>query len=194
MNNFYEDHHQQYYDSTVGIDPTSFLFPLADCLRPGASVLDIGCGSGRDLLWFKERGFNVTGFEQSKGLANLAQVHARCPVIESDYLSFDFTSIKVDAVVMIGALVHQPKEAVPQILNSICRCLIPEGLLLITQKEGVGEMTGPDGRTFTLWTKDEAESVYRDCGMTVVNFSRQISELRQDDTWLGHVLRNDSKT
>ena len=39
-------------------------------------VLDIGCGSGRDLKWLRERGFSVTGFERSKGLAALARRHA----------------------------------------------------------------------------------------------------------------------
>ncbi len=193
MNNFYEDNHYQYFNSTVGIDPSPVLTPLAECLQPGASIFDIGCGSGRDLLWFKQRGFNITGLEQSPGLAALARNHAGCRVIEDDYLTFDFTSIQVDAVALIGALVHQPREAVPQIVTSICRCLNPGGYLLITQKESSGEMTRPDVRTFTLWSKDEAESVYRGCGLEIVDFSRQISKLRSGDIWLGHVLRRSGR-
>ncbi|NPA25655.1 MAG: class I SAM-dependent methyltransferase, partial [Deltaproteobacteria bacterium] len=47
MNDFYQEQAAAYYAATVGIDPTSFLKPLADRLEPGAAILDVGCGSGR---------------------------------------------------------------------------------------------------------------------------------------------------
>ena len=65
MDNFYEKNHQQYFDSTSTIDPSSFLIPFGNMLKLGATILDIGCGSGRDLVWFKEQCFSPTGFEHS---------------------------------------------------------------------------------------------------------------------------------
>ena len=76
MVDFYQKNHKEYFESTVGIDPSTFLSPLADRLSPGAKILDIGCGSGRDLLWLKNLGFKVAGFERSSSLATLAQEHA----------------------------------------------------------------------------------------------------------------------
>jgi len=35
---------------------------------------ELGCGSGRDLLWLKNRGFHVIGFERSPGLAELCRM------------------------------------------------------------------------------------------------------------------------
>ncbi len=189
MNSFYEVNYQQYFDSTINIDPASFLSPLADSLNPGSSILDIGCGSGRDLLWLKEHGFHVTGFEQASRLAALAREHTGCPVIVGDYLQYDFATLNFDAIVMVGALVHQPRLAVLDILKGICRCLQPGGYLLITMKEGHGVFARPDGREFTLWQQDEIEAVYSSCGLDVIDFSRQLSKLRPDDIWLGHVLR-----
>ena len=72
MQDFYQRNIEAYHEMTFHINPTSFLEPLIGYLRAGASILDVGCGGGRDLCWFKERGFNVTGFERSKGLAELA--------------------------------------------------------------------------------------------------------------------------
>ena len=55
------------------MDPSSFLQPFASHLAEGSLILDVWCGSGRDLLWLKNRGFKVIGFERSKGLAELAR-------------------------------------------------------------------------------------------------------------------------
>ena len=53
-------------------DPFSFLEALVRRLTTGATSLDIGCGSGRDMCWFRERGFKPAGLERSSALAELA--------------------------------------------------------------------------------------------------------------------------
>jgi SAM-dependent methyltransferase len=192
LNNFYEENHQQYFNSTVGIDPSAFLNPLAKLLKPQATVLDIGCGSGRDLLWFARRGFEPTGFEQSPKLARLAREHANCPVIEGDFCHYNFSILQFSALAFVGSLVHLPKETVPLILQSTCKALVPGGLLLITMKEGCGSSCADDGRVFTLWPKKELEKIFAANNIHVLSFSRQVSKLRSNDIWLGYVLRFDN--
>jgi len=189
LNNFYEDNHQQYFDSTVGIDPSAFLEPLAGRLKPKATILDIGCGSGRDLLWFARRGFRPTGFEQSPSLASLARKYSNCPVIEGDFSSFDFSDLQFSALVFVGSLVHISAKALPAILVSTCQALLPEGMVLITLKEGNGTSLAADGRVFTLWSRPDIEKVFAATNLHIIDFSRQISKIRPDDIWLGYVLR-----
>lgn len=189
LNNFYEDNHQHYFDSTVGIEPSAFLEPIARLLKPQATILDIGCGSGRDLLWFARRGFQPTGFEQSPSLASLARKHANCPVIEGDFSRYNFSDLQFSALVFVGSLVHISQESLPTILTSTCRALAPGGLLLITLKEGNGTSRAADGRVFTLWSRHDIENVFAANNLHVLDFSRQISKLRPDDIWLGYVLR-----
>jgi len=188
MNTFYEKNHQQYFQTTVNIDSTPFLEPLSLLLQPRAEILDIGCGSGRDLLWFRRKGFSVTGFEKSPSLANLARQHSHCPVIEGDFCNYDFTAQSVDALIFIGSLVHQPNNAIPAILKSTCQALVAGGYILITMKEGTGTYSTPDGRKFTLWGKNNLEDLFIDCSLNIVDFSRQVSSLRPEDIWLGYVL------
>ncbi len=189
MSSYYEDNHQEYFQSTVGIDPTSFLVPLADRLRSGATVLDIGCGSGRDLLWFRERGFQPTGFEGSPALARLAGQHSGCPVIAGDFSSYDFASHSFDALVFVGSLVHQSKDRFPSILAVTLLALNHSGHILITMKEGNGTSSAADGRHFTLWSREELEAVFAALGLIVLECSRKESKLRAEDVWLGFVLR-----
>ena len=189
MNEFYEKHHQQYFDDTVAINPASFLEPLVDVLDPGASILDVGCGSGRDLLWFKQHGFKPTGFEQSPGLVQLAQKHSGCPVIEGDFFHFDFSFLHFDALISVGSLVHVPAEIFEKTLLHIVKALSSEGVMLITLKEGEGLSHAGDGRIFTLWSPDTLENIFSKNNFELINFSRKISKLRSDDIWLGYVLK-----
>ena len=112
-----------------------------------------------------------------------------CHVIVGDYLHYDFSDHCVDALILIGALVHQSRKLVPIIIQSLMQALKPEGYILITMKEGNGVNTRPDGRQFTLWQMDEIEAVYNTCNLNIVDFSKQISKLRKEDVWLGHVLK-----
>ena len=57
----------------------------------------MACGSGRDLLLMKKRGFDVIGFDRSPALAELARGNAACEVIEGDFETYDFSSMRVDA-------------------------------------------------------------------------------------------------
>ena len=189
MSSYYEDNHQEYFRSTVAIDPTSFLEPLADRFPIGATVLDIGCGSGRDLLWFRERGVHPTGFEESPALARLAEDHSGCPVIVGDFSSYDFSSQSFDALVFVGSLVHQSKDRLQSILASTLLALAPGGHILITMKEGRGTSSATDDRQFTLWSRGELEAVFAALDLTVLECSRMESKLRPKDVWLSFVLR-----
>ena len=85
---FYETHSLSYRNQTVNIDPFPFLEPLTRHLEKGSEILDIGCGSGRDLLWLKERGYQPTGFERSSGLAELARIQFGLPCYRRGFCPF----------------------------------------------------------------------------------------------------------
>ena len=188
MPDFYAHHYRAYHEKTFSVDPTSFLNPLAEHLGAGSTVVDVGCGSGRDLLWLQNRGFRVIGLERSSGLAGLARRNTACRVIEADFESYDFTKISADAVLLIGALVHLPHVEFPAVLESVCRALNDPGTLLITMKEGKGSVTEPDGRQFYLWHDKDLRKVFHSLRLKAIDFYRQPSKINPNDSWLGYVL------
>lgn len=188
---YYTTHFWQYHEKTFTIDPDSFLSSFAENLKPGAHVLDIGCGSGRDLLWLSQKGFQPTGFEASPGLAALARQNANCPVIEGDFESFDFSTLQADAILMSGALVHLPHRQMEPALKNILRALKPgpESTVYLSVKQGKGAFTDNHNRTFYLWQDPDIRSICRRNGLQVIDFARSSSVLGTGEAWLGYVLQ-----
>jgi len=188
MSDFYQKNYKAYYEKTFSIDPTSFLAPLAQRLPAEAFVLDVGCGSGRDLLWMKKRGFDVIGFERSPGLAELARESIGCEVIEGDFETYDFSSILVDAIMAIGALVHVPHEGFSGVFQNITSAIPDNGSVLITLKQGSGDRTDSDGRIFYLWEDSKAWELFDSLKFKVCDFSTSVSKTGSGDIWMSYVL------
>ncbi|MGV7224884.1 MAG: class I SAM-dependent methyltransferase [Nitrospinales bacterium] len=188
MSDYYQKNYKEYHEKTFFVDPSSFLTPFAEKLKHGATILDIGCGSGRDLLWFKNRGYNVIGFERSHGLASLARKNADCEVIENDFETYDFSRLSVDAIMLIGALVHLPHTKISDVLNSINRALKDDGNILLSLKKGAGNTSDSHGRVYYLWNDGELRDLFEGLGLDVIDYFQQSSTIGTDEVWIGYVL------
>ena len=186
---YYTDHPKEYFDRTFSLDPSSFLNPVAERLSSGAMVLDVGCGSGRDLLWFKNKGFKVIGFERSAGLAKLAREHSDVGVIEGDFETYDFSFISTDAIISAGSLVHVKHEQLADILQNIVQALERHGILYVSLKQGEGTKIDDLGRSFYYWKDEELRETFDSLDFNVVDFYQNESIANSDDMWLGYILR-----
>lgn len=189
---FYNIKASTYFEQTVAVDPHGFLGPFADLLLPGSRVLDVGCGSGRDLLWLSRRGYLVKGLERSSKLAELARKHAGCEVVVGDFESWDFVECPVEGILLVGALVHTPHEDLGRVLRHISRGLVQTGKILLTLKEGEGSSKSTDGRVFYLWQDLNVRGLLKDLGFNILHFDRLRSALRKEDVWLTYVLEKEN--
>jgi SAM-dependent methyltransferase len=188
MQDYYRNKYKSYHEKTFANDLSDFLAPFAKRLTAGALVLDVGCGSGRDLLWMKKKGFDVIGFDRSSGLARFARENVGCKVIEGDFETYDFSAISADAIMLIGALVHIPYDRFSDVFKNIIFALSEFGKILIALKEGTGTRTDTEGRTFYLWEDEKARAIFDSLGFKVCDFSRSASKTGSGEIWLGYVL------
>ena len=140
------------------------------------------------MRWFKERGFRPTGFERSQSLSTLGR-KSGCPIIEGDFETYDFSALQTDALVLVGALVHVPHDRFLKTFSNILRALKPGGHVLITMKEGQETTEISGDRVFYLWQDKDLRITFGRLTLTVVDFSRQVSKIRESDVWLGYVLK-----
>ncbi len=189
MKQYYQTNFKAYHKRTFFVDPSLFLNPFVNALSQNASVLDIGCGSGRDLLWLKNQGFQVTGFEQSPGLADLARKHAACEVIEGDFETFDFTTFSFDAILASGSLVHLPQNRLSQVLENIKQALNQNGIFYISLKQGDNFRTDQTQRIFYLWQESELKELFSTLNFDIIHISNTESVMNSKEVWLGYVLK-----
>jgi SAM-dependent methyltransferase len=189
MTDYYEICAREYHARTFSADPSAFLSPFVAHLPHQARILDIGCGSGRDLLWLKQRGFEPTGLERSASLVKLARSHSGCPVIEGDLETFDYSMGSWRAVVMVGSLVHIPHERLAATIQKILSGLSSPCAALLTLKEGHGSIRREDGRTFYLWKDAALRVIFAGLSLETASFFRNASAIGSRETWLGYVLK-----
>lgn len=190
MTDYYEINADAYFAKTVSADPSVFLSPFVLFLPAQPQILDIGCGSGRDLLWLKQRGYHPTGLERSASLARLAREKSGCPVIEGDLETFDFSTGEWNAVLMVGSLVHISHNQLLPVLQKMLSGFVSPYTILLTMKAGDGCFHCPDGRTFFLWKETEIEAIIRQLNLRTAAFFRNHSAIGNGETWLGYVLQN----
>jgi len=98
-----------WYDSPRGrwIGETEFrLLRILAGLRPGETLLDVGCGTG----WFTRRfaaadGGDVTGLDNDASRLAFARAHDRkAHYLEDDALALPFVDLSIDCVVSVAAL------------------------------------------------------------------------------------------
>lgn len=196
MADYYCEHAASYFESTADLDPTPFLAPLLEVLPAGARVLDVGCGSGRDLAWLRRHGFRPVGLERSPALAELARGRSGCPVVTADFETHEFEGCNVDAVLLVGALVHLPHGRLAAVLGRILPALDPGapagGWVYLSLKEGRGCRKDGCGRAFYLWQDAALARMFASLGLGVHQRRVSSSAAGTGERWLGYVLRRAS--
>lgn len=142
---------------------------FSELLNPGASILDVGCGGGRDLKTFRSLRFDAVGLDVSSELARIAIQFSRSPVVVADMKSIPFAPATFDAVWASASLLHLDQESLPATLTEVRLVLNSGGLFFCSVKQGVGQSREPDGRFFNYFRTDEWFSFQERCGFAVID-------------------------
>ena len=106
---------------------------------PPYTLLDFGCGPGRDLMAFTALGHTAVGLEGSIELAALARRHSGCEVMEQNFLALDLPGERFDGVFANASLFHVPGAVLPDVLRALFNTLKPGGVLFSSNPRGQGE-------------------------------------------------------
>jgi tellurite methyltransferase len=110
--------------------------------KPDEAILDAGCGSGRNMHWFLQNGFNITGIDINEAaIAELKDKHpglrtafSVLPVEKTGFTDNSFDHIICSAVLHFANSTAQFKS----MLNELVRVLKPGGSLFIRMTSDIG--------------------------------------------------------
>lgn len=136
----YDRHAQSFWEGTRDHDVQQNIDALLRHIEaePPFSLLDFGCGPGRDLIRFKALGHAVTGLDGSAGLAELARAHSGCQVLEQNFLALDLPPGQFDGIFANASLFHVPQQALARVLGQLHSALKAGGVLFSSNPRGDG--------------------------------------------------------
>ena len=145
--NYYKSNAKQFYDDTISIDMSDLYKPFLELLPSGGTILDAGCGSGRDSEIFLNQGFKVIAFDISPELVKLAS-----DLIGQEVLLLSFSDLQLedqfDGVWACASLIHVLKSDMPQVLLKLSKALKQGGVLYASFKYETSEVIR-SGRHFS---------------------------------------------
>lgn len=155
------------YEAGPGTAPSPHLDAFVDRLAPGAQVLELGCGSGRDALHMIQRGLRVDATDGSRAMVNRAgqTLGRRVRLLRFHELDAEAA---YDAVLASACLIHVARAGLPDVLARIHRALRPAGWHFASYKLGESEGRCRHGRLHNFPDRSWIEGAYREAGLTVV--------------------------
>ncbi|KKR14059.1 MAG: putative Generic methyl-transferase/SAM [Candidatus Falkowbacteria bacterium GW2011_GWA2_39_24] len=124
------------------------LAKLADLVKEGDNVLDVGCGSGRLFNLFKDRAINYLGLDNCQPLLDIAQDNFatsqnKPQFVQADVLELtNLPQVNFDYIFCVAMFHHLPSFRLrTQALRQLKNKMKPGGLLIIT--------------VWNLWTQNQ---------------------------------------
>jgi ubiquinone/menaquinone biosynthesis C-methylase UbiE len=176
---YYETNAEEYFRATYSQSLWPLWEKLGARLEPGSSILDLGCGSGRDARYFASQDFQVIGIDISFNLLKLAKQFSHQPFAQADFFSLPFRESSFDAVWAIGSLLHAPRQLLPFVLAEVHRVLKPGGIFLASIKKGGSEAVDARGRYFAYYQLSEWQHILAENGYGEVEVE-EMSEFRKN--------------
>ncbi|WP_284125822.1 class I SAM-dependent methyltransferase [Parerythrobacter aestuarii] len=164
---YYKDNAPR-YTLSFGQAPSRHLDAFLDRLEPGARVLELGCGGGRDSARIRERGFDLDATDGTPAMVRKANerfdVGARVMRFEELDVEAEYEAVWAHA-----CLLHASRADLPVFLSAICRALKPGGWHYASYKLGDGEGRDLLGRLHNFPDQDWIESAYHDADFRLEN-------------------------
>ena len=146
------DHYNQraedFRDGTQDHDVSQNIAALLQYIEaePPFTILDFGCGPGRDLKVFAALGHVAIGLEGAARFAEMARADSGCEVWQQDFLKLDLPLGRFDGVFANAALFHVPGQELPRVLLALHATLKPGGVLFSSNPHGHNEEGWNRGR------------------------------------------------
>ncbi|MBO9651984.1 MAG: class I SAM-dependent methyltransferase [Variovorax sp.] len=106
---------------------------------PPWTLLDFGCGPGRDLRTFSQLGHVAIGLEGAPQFAEMARAYSGCEVWQQNFLSLDLPASRFDGIFANASLFHVPHQELPRVLGELRTSLKPGGVLFSSNPRGEGQ-------------------------------------------------------
>lgn len=170
---------------------------LLSHLSPNSKVLDIGFGSGRDLSFLQDKGFEIWGIDPSSKFVDYAK--ERFNMISDHFFTSSLPQLNIpknlhhtfDSVIVIAVWMHLPKSVYEDSIRSICTLLKPKGKIILSYS--ITPRTEETGRFFEDVDSNLLQALFEKYECTKITSTENKDGLSNDRdiTWITEVYNYD---
>ena len=182
---YYDAHASEFLLDTGYVDFSDLQNLFIDELEDGASILDVGCGSGRDIVAFSQAGLKVDAFDGSSELCKLASKLSGQPVSRALFDEYEPDGL-YQGIWACSAFLHVSREELPDLLEKYGRHLERDGVMYLSFKYGNFEGMR-NGRFFLDLTEESFGQIIGNVtGLKVKRYwyTYDVRTGRDDEKWL----------
>jgi SAM-dependent methyltransferase len=137
----YDDNARRFFAGTIDHDVRQNIDALLTAIDAPApyTILDFGCGPGRDLKTFTELGHRAIGLDGSEQFVAMAHDYSGCEVWHQNFIDLHVPDATFDGVFANASLFHVPRDLLPKVLSELYATLKPGGVLFSSNPRGHNE-------------------------------------------------------
>lgn len=188
----YDRRAEDYWSGTRAHDVRQNIEALLAAIegRPPFAILDFGCGPGRDLKTFAERGHEAIGLDGSARFAAMAREHSGCEVWQQDFQQLRLPPARFDGVFANATLFHVPRQELPRVLGELSTALKPRGVLFCSNPRGSDEEGWAGARYGAFHSLERWRGFMSAAGFAEIgHYFRPPGLPREQQPWLASVWR-----
>jgi len=191
MSEYYNKNASIYFNDTVNADVSELYGPFLEQIPYNAHILDAGCGSGRDTLYFLKKGYIVTSIDASDEIAKLAEEYTKHPVTVVRFQDIIWEN-EFDAIWACATLLHVPSTEIRTVFRKFSLALKTGGIIDGSFKYGSGERIKSDGRQFLDMNEVDLSNIINDIDSLRIEKTWTTGDVRpgrENEKWLNFIIR-----
>ncbi|SVC34345.1 uncharacterized protein METZ01_LOCUS287199, partial [marine metagenome] len=134
---YYNIYAEKFYNNTVGIELNDFYLKFLKYVSDGGRILDLGCGSGRDTLYFLQKGYDVISMDASEEMVKMSSELTKRKTLFLRIEDIDFQN-QFNGIWACASLLHIDKKLTESVFNILCNALRDDGVLYASYNYGKG--------------------------------------------------------
>lgn len=187
MKNYYEENAQRFCNDTFNCDMSvQYNFFLKHKKNKG-KILDLGFGSGRDIIYFSSLGYKVVGIDPTPSfISNMRQKGYE--VYEGKAELLDYHN-EFDGIWACASLLHVKRDELKDVFNKCHKALKKDGVIYCSFKYGDYEGIYKD-RYFNFLNEELINNIIKDTNLKIIDIliTNDVRKDRDNEKWLNIIL------
>ncbi|RVU83640.1 class I SAM-dependent methyltransferase [Leucothrix sargassi] len=182
----YDESYQAVAKLHHSLSPAWLYELITQHFTPNTSVLDVGCGTGRDCAWLAQNGYAPTGVDASLGMLTIAKESYPSVRFIKDALPelATIASAQYENVLCSAVIMHLPSEQLMDAATHLLRVAKAGGCVLLTYRGSPSADNRESGKLYTPYVPSDVVQVFEQQGATLISHTQNTEEER------GHVWEN----